>query len=97
MGVLGLSLVQLSSDHGDQTLEALIGRGVIRGLPRRFATEPPRIAARSTTARAALGYLHANDGVEDVKRIGFHQDDLRRFDRHSVPTPMAMPMFMGVF
>ena len=31
-------------------------------MPQRFIEQPPRIAATSPTARAALGYLHGNCG-----------------------------------
>lgn len=72
--VLGFSALQLSSDRdplaphaepahpGDLDLPTLLARRVLRGLPRELAATPPRIAATSETARAALGYLHANCG-----------------------------------
>ena len=72
--VLGLSALQLSPDRdllaphgeprqpGDADLRALIARGWLRNLPPALADRPPRIAAPSPAARAALGYLHANCG-----------------------------------
>lgn len=72
--VLGFSALQLSPDrdplapHADAPapqfadLRSLAARGVLRNLPRRLLDQPPRIAAASPTARAALGYLHGNCG-----------------------------------
>lgn len=72
--VLGFSALQLSPDrdplapHAEAKsprladLRSLAGRGLIRNLPPRFLDSPPRIAADSPTARAALGYLHGNCG-----------------------------------
>jgi hypothetical protein len=72
--VLGFSALQLSPDrdplapHADAKtaqfadLKSLAARGVIRNLPRALLETPPRIAAKSPTARAALGYLHGNCG-----------------------------------
>ncbi|ABC82736.1 hypothetical protein [Anaeromyxobacter dehalogenans] len=70
--VLGFSALQLSPDRdplaphaeppgpGDVDLPALARTGRLRGLPRDLLATPPRIAAPSPRARAALGYLHAN-------------------------------------
>jgi hypothetical protein len=44
------------------TLRTLIARGLLRGLPAQLADGAPRIAAKTPTARAALGYLHGNCG-----------------------------------
>jgi hypothetical protein len=44
------------------SLNDLVARGLVRNLPPDLLREPPRIAARSPTERAALGYLHANCG-----------------------------------
>jgi hypothetical protein len=72
--VLGFSALQLSPDRDplaphaeparpdDVDLSRLVRRGLVRGLPARWQTEAPRIAARSERERAALGYLHANCG-----------------------------------
>jgi hypothetical protein len=71
--VLGFDALQLSPDRdpnaphaeaisGGIDLPALVARGLVRGLPARLLQEPPRIAAPSAGARAALGYLHANCG-----------------------------------
>jgi hypothetical protein len=72
--VLGFSALQLSPDrdpaapHAEPLaaelldLPALVRRGLVRGLPARFLETPPRIAAPSPTARAALGYLSSNCG-----------------------------------
>lgn len=69
--VLGFSALQLSVDrdpnaphredatHASVDLARLVARGWLRGFS---GTTSPRIAARSATERAALGYLHANCG-----------------------------------
>jgi hypothetical protein len=70
--VLGFSALQLSSDRdllaphstppepGALDLDALVSRGLVSGLPAGLADHAPRIDAATPTARAALGYLHAN-------------------------------------
>jgi hypothetical protein len=70
--VLGFSALQLSGDrdpnaaHADGSnraeldLQALNAAGLLRNLPDVLLESPPRIAARSATERAALGYLHGN-------------------------------------
>jgi len=72
--VLGFSALQLSPDRdplaphadpkraGQLDLRKLAARGLVRGLPTELLTTPPRIAASTPTARAALGYLHGNCG-----------------------------------
>jgi len=72
--VLGASALQLSPDrdplapHAEPVrperadLEKLAARGWVRYLPQALLDSPPRIAARTPTARAALGYLHGNCG-----------------------------------
>ena len=63
--VLGFSALQLSAPrdaHSTGLLSALVERGLVRYLPSALVQQPPRIAARSSTERAALGYLHANCG-----------------------------------
>jgi len=72
--VLGFDALQLSPErdplapHGEtlkadqNDLRALVARRLVRGLPARFLAEPPRIAAPTPAARAAIGYLHANCG-----------------------------------
>lgn len=72
--VLGLSALQLSPDrdaaapHAEKPgpdhldLHGLHERGLLRNLPARVLARPPRIAAPTPSARAALGYLHANCG-----------------------------------
>ena len=72
--VLGFSALQLSPDRdplaphadtasrGQVDLPGLVARGVLRNLPGSVLASPPRIAAGSATARAALGYLHGNCG-----------------------------------
>jgi mono/diheme cytochrome c family protein len=89
--VLGFSALQLSPDrdplavHGEPlapgmvTLDALLARGLVRGLPRAVAERPPRIAASTPRGRAALGYLHGNcsachDAVGPLAGLGL---DLR--------------------
>jgi mono/diheme cytochrome c family protein len=73
--VLGINTLQLSADRdpnaphaesvpdGAVDLQALVERGLLRGLPRRYLRVPPRIDAPSPTARAALGYLNTNCGI----------------------------------
>lgn len=70
--VLGFSALQLSADRdpaaphrepsasGAIDLDELITSGSLRGVPDSLRTSPPRIDARSSTERAALGYLHGN-------------------------------------
>jgi hypothetical protein len=72
--VLGFSALQLSPDRdplaphaparraGDADLAELVARGLVRNLPKALVDTPPRIAAPTPTARAALGYLHGNCG-----------------------------------
>ncbi|WP_439860599.1 hypothetical protein [Pseudomonas sp. MBLB4136] len=72
--VLGFSALQLSPDRDGLALhsatdeadtvdlEQLLTRGLLRNLPRALLEQPPRIAARTPTERAALGYLHGNCG-----------------------------------
>lgn len=69
--ILGFNTLQLSDDRdpnaphaepvpaGGMTLGALVSRGVVRGLPRATGTAT-RIAAKTPTERAALGYLYGN-------------------------------------
>jgi mono/diheme cytochrome c family protein len=89
--VLGFSALQLSSDRdplaphaaphrdGELDLDALAGRGLIRGLDPRWLSAAPRIAARSPGERAALGYLHGNCGschnaTGPLQRLGLRLD-----------------------
>lgn len=70
--VLGFSALQLSSDRdplaphaalpepGSLDLAELVRRGVVVKLPPEVAAHAPRVRAETPTARAALGYLHAN-------------------------------------
>lgn len=72
--ILGFSALQLSSDRdpaaphaepvaaGMVNLEALIQKGLIGSFPPQWREQPLRIEAPTPTARAALGYLHANCG-----------------------------------
>ncbi|HSJ98797.1 MAG TPA: hypothetical protein VLC53_17105, partial [Myxococcota bacterium] len=72
--LLGLTALQLSPDRDPlaphaqpirpqhATLATLAAAGRIRGLPDALVETPPRIAAPTPTARAALGYLHGNCG-----------------------------------
>ena len=72
--VLGFSALQLSPDRdplaphaeppgpADVDLDQLVARGLVRNLPSSLRSTPPRIAARTATERAVLGYLHANCG-----------------------------------
>jgi hypothetical protein len=73
--VLGINTLQLSTDRdpnaphaepvpdGGVSLQGLVERGLLRGLPARYLRVPPRIDARTPTARAALGYLSSNCGI----------------------------------
>ncbi len=68
--VLGFGALQLSPDRdalaphaeaaGSVDLRVLAQRGLLRGLPARLLARPPRVAAATPEARAALGYLHGN-------------------------------------
>jgi len=71
--VLGFSALQLSSERdpraphadvraSDVTLDELVARGLVRNLAAELLDRAPRIAARSSVERAALGYLHGNCG-----------------------------------
>jgi hypothetical protein len=72
--LLGASALQLSPDRDplaphaeprraqDADLRSLAAQGRLRNLPRALLEQPPRIAAATPIARAALGYLHANCG-----------------------------------
>jgi hypothetical protein len=72
--VLGFSALQLSPDRdplaphadapraGDADLPALVAGRLLANLPPAMLGTPPRIAAPTATARAALGYLHGNCG-----------------------------------
>jgi hypothetical protein len=72
--VLGFSALQLSPDRDPQAphaeppradrvdLKTLVASGVLRDLPPVLLAAPPRVQARTPTARAALGYLHGNCG-----------------------------------
>lgn len=70
--VLGFSLLQLSPDRDPLAphsaadpgldLRAAVAAGVLRNLPADLLAQPPRIAAPTPIARAALGYLHGNCG-----------------------------------
>jgi hypothetical protein len=70
--VLGVNALQLSADrdplapHAESVpttdLSKLVTRGLLRGLPTALMSSPPRVAAVTGTARAALGYLHGNCG-----------------------------------
>lgn len=72
--VLGVSALQLSPDRDphapnaeaagtdDVDLRALLRLGLLRNVPAGSGEVAPRVAATSPTARAALGYLHANCG-----------------------------------
>jgi hypothetical protein len=71
--VLGFSALQLSPDRDPgalhagggpdaMDLRALVGRGLVVGLPQHLLDQPPRIMALSNKERAALGYLHGNCG-----------------------------------
>ena len=72
--VLGFGALQLSPDrdplapHADSPplgavdLASLASRGLLVNLPAELLRTPPRIAAATPRARAALGYLHANCG-----------------------------------
>lgn len=72
--VLGFSALQLSPDRdplaphaeapraGDADLRTLVAGRLLVNLPPALLATPPRIAAPTATARAALGYLHGNCG-----------------------------------
>jgi hypothetical protein len=89
--VLGFSALQLSPDRdplaphaeaprpGDVDLRGLVDRGLLRGLPASLLKSPPRIAGRSKTERAALGYMYGNcamchNGRSSLAELGFSLD-----------------------
>lgn len=89
--VLGFSALQLSPDRdphaphaekpqpGDVDLPALVERGLVRGLPAALLERPPRIAARTKSERAALGYLYGNCAMchnarSSLAELGFSLD-----------------------
>jgi mono/diheme cytochrome c family protein len=89
--VLGFSALQLSPDRDphaphaekptrdDVDLRVLAARRLIRGLPPAVLKDPPRIAALTKTARAALGYLYGNcamchNGRGSLTDLGFSLD-----------------------
>jgi hypothetical protein len=89
--VLGFSALQLSPDRdphaphaekpdrGHVDLRVLVARGLLRGLPPAVLRNPPRIAALTKTARAALGYLYGNcamchNGRGSLTDLGFSLD-----------------------
>ena len=55
--VLGFSALQLSPE-----LRTLAARGLLTRVSPELLANPPRIAAKNATERAALGYLHGNCG-----------------------------------
>lgn len=73
--VLGFTALQLSSDRDPlaphaqplpadaHTLDELVRRRIVTGLPAQHVETPPRIAARTPRERAALGYLSSNCGT----------------------------------
>lgn len=81
--VLGFGALQLSSARSTPrngvTLEGLVQRGLLANLRRDLLDQPPRIAARSETERAALGWLHGNCGgchnaSGPLERLGLELD-----------------------
>jgi len=106
--VLGFSALQLSPDRdplapnaeplrqGDVTLDILVRRGLVRGLPRYVLERPPRVAAATPLARAAIGYLHANcslchDSIGPMRSLGVSlRHSLRAKDPRDEPAAAAL-------
>jgi mono/diheme cytochrome c family protein len=103
--VLGFSALQLSTDRdplaphttlppaGAVDLASLAARGLVRGLPGAVLVSPPRIAARSDTERAALGWLHGNcsschNATGPLQRLGLRLDHPLG-EPHDVPPAIA--------
>ncbi len=71
---------------GAVDLPELVRRGVVVNLPRALLERPPRIAAATPIARAAMGYLHGNcSGCHNARGpladLGFsfeHTSDVQR-------------------
>lgn len=101
--VLGFSTLQLSPDRDPGALHAelqpdarldlqrLVEKGLLVGLPKPLQASPPRIAARSATERAALGYMHGNCGhchndQGPLKNVGLF---LRQASGTAAPTAIA--------
>jgi hypothetical protein len=92
--ILGFSALQLAVDRdpnaphaepvvpGMVNLGILIQRGLLRSFPPEWRDRPLRIEASTPTARAALGYLHANCGNCHNPSGGL--DVLNLLLRHSV-------------
>ncbi len=106
--ILGFAALQLSSDRdplaphreplepGMPTLETLVARGLVRGLPQALLAHPPRIDAPTPRGRAAMGYLHANcsichDSVGPLAALGVDlRQPLRRRDGGAAPAAAAI-------
>ena len=109
--LLSLSALQLSDDRdplaphaeplptGAITLRALVERGLVRNLPRRFVEKAPRIQAATPVARAAMGYLHGNcgmchTGAGEMASLGFvlhHALQRRTGDGDALSTTLGRP------
>jgi hypothetical protein len=97
--ILGFSALQLSPDrdpsapHGEPfaagmvDLQALIKRGLLRSFPPEWRDRSPRIDAPTSTARAAIGYLHANCGNCHNPSGGL--DAVNLLLRHSIASGVA--------
>jgi mono/diheme cytochrome c family protein len=108
--VLGVTALQLSPDRdpnaphaepppeGAVDLPTLVARGLVRGLPARVTTTPPRIVAATPTARAALGYLHGNcggchTGTGELRSLAFGLN--YTLDRKAGEAPAALLTAVG--
>ncbi len=114
--VLGFNALQLSRDRdrnalhaerpapGDVDLDLLVKRGLVRGLAPALRRKPPRIAARSATERAALGYLYANCAMchnarSSLADLGFSLDTpaaRRSGDEDALLTAVGRPSRFGL-
>jgi len=97
--ILGFSALQLSPDRdamaphaetlepGMITLTTLVSQNRIAAASPTWRDTPPRIAAETPRARAALGYLHGNCG--GCHRAGDTLASVGMFLRHSLATTTA--------
>ena len=107
--ILGFSALQLSDDrdpnalHADAltpdmiTLRTLVDENLVSPRRTELKTRPPRIAARTPEARAALGYLSTNCGSchnreSSIASLGLLlRHEVRRGGLSNPPTPECSP------
>jgi hypothetical protein len=105
--VLGFSTLQLSParDPGALHIDAptarstdlasLVANGFLTGLPSSILQRAPRIAARTATERAALGYLHGNCGHCHNDQGSLRNIELFLRHRSDAPDPPGLASTIG--